>query len=152
VIKKVLGAAGRQTQAVIAGADELPDDATMARCPAIYQWPVMGQLHLRVHCFGDRMYTLAVRDEALDWRVSLQGKFEAIELDKEYEHRLARFMETMELRMAIFDVKVDPKGKLWWLEANQQGQFLFMQGLSGVDLVTPFCEFLLKEATRASPG
>jgi hypothetical protein len=37
-----------------------------------------------------------------------------------------------------------------WLELNPQGQFLFVEGLTGVDLAGPFSEFLFREAQGAA--
>jgi hypothetical protein len=48
--------------------------------------------------------------------------------------------------MGIFDLKLDEGGIPHWLEVNPQGQFLFVQGITGLDLCTAFAQFLLDEA------
>jgi hypothetical protein len=53
--------------------------------------------------------------------------------------------------MAIMDAKLYPAGGLVWLEANPQGQFPLLEGITGLDLTAPFCEFLLDEADRGAP-
>jgi hypothetical protein len=48
--------------------------------------------------------------------------------------------------MGVFDFKIDARsGETVWLEVNPQGQFFFLQGLSGSDLRGPFCQFLVRE-------
>ena len=36
-------------------------------------------------------------------------------------------------------------GDIYWLEVNPQGQFLFVQALSGMDIVGTFCDFITDE-------
>jgi len=52
--------------------------------------------------------------------------------------------------MGIVDLKFAPDAELVWFEINPQGQFLFVQGLTDLDLASAFTDFLYKEATAAS--
>ena len=56
------------------------------------------------------------------------------------------FLELLDLRMGVVDLKLDPDGRPVWLELNPQGQFLFVQGLTGLDLTAGFADFLCEEA------
>ena len=42
-------------------------------------------------------------------------------------------------------------GRPVWLELNPQGQFLFVQGLTGLDLTAGFADFLYDEALVRAP-
>jgi hypothetical protein len=53
----------------------------------------------------------------------------------------------LNLRMGIFDLKVSDDGPVW-LEVNPQGQFLFLEGITGVDLTTLFAKFLAESAAK----
>ncbi|MFJ7045070.1 hypothetical protein ACIQVC_16895 [Streptomyces sp. NPDC101112] len=50
----------------------------------------------------------------------------------------------------MIDMKPDSHGVPVWLEINPQGQFLFMQALSGLDLVTPCVTYFEREALSAA--
>ncbi len=143
VIKKVAGAPGSATQTVTVDRERLHCDELIEACPTIYQEVVPGTRHLRVHMFGHRTVTVSVSTEQLDWRVGLPGRYEPYELPATHEAKLRAFLDRLGLTMAIFDLKIDHSGCLWFLEANPQGQFLFMQGMSGVDLVEPMCDCLV---------
>jgi hypothetical protein len=52
--------------------------------------------------------------------------------------------------MGVFDLKMDPLGLPVFLELNPQGQFLFVEGLTGMDLIGPFSAFLRGEALTAA--
>ena len=43
--------------------------------------------------------------------------------------------------MGVFDLKMDPSGVPVFLELNPQGQFLFVEGLTGMDLIGAFSGF-----------
>ena len=55
----------------------------------------------------------------------------------------------LDLRMGVFDLKMDPSGVPVFLELNPQGQFLFVEGLTGMDLIGAFSGFLRDEALAA---
>jgi hypothetical protein len=52
--------------------------------------------------------------------------------------------------MGIFDLKLSDDGEPVWLEVNPQGQFLFVEGLAGLDLKAAFADFLRAEADHAA--
>ena len=123
------------------------DDESIRLCPAIYQECIPGDRHLRLCCFGDEIIAVALESEALDWRPNLHGvPFYRFELEKRLQDQLREVLRSLGLLMGIMDAKLTPDGELVWLEVNPQGQFLFLEGLSGLDLTTPFCEFLMKQA------
>ena len=51
--------------------------------------------------------------------------------------------------MGIFDLKLDEGVEPVWLELNPQGQFLFLEGMTGLPLAQAFAEFLVAEAELA---
>jgi hypothetical protein len=46
----------------------------------------------------------------------------------------------------VIGMKPNSNGVPVWLEINPQGPFLFMQALSGLDLVTPCATYFEREA------
>ncbi|WP_136646341.1 hypothetical protein [Tabrizicola sp. YIM 78059] len=127
----------------------LANDAALSLSPAIWQEHIDGTRHLRVHVFGDRIVAAELDCPELDWRVHLEKTaVSPVGLDPGLTAALRRVMGALDLRMGIFDLKIDPEGQVWWLEVNPQGQFLFIEGMSGLPLAEPFSAFLLDEADR----
>ncbi|GIG20754.1 hypothetical protein Cch01nite_14780 [Cellulomonas chitinilytica] len=152
VVKAVRGLAHRpqQTSAMDVA---VVDDASIRLCPAIYQELVPGRRHLRICCFGERVLAVALDSEDLDWRWDLtRCTFEPVDLPAPTGSALATVLDRLGITMASMDAKVRPDGEVVWLEANPQGQFLFLEGLTGLDLTGPFCEFLLESARRGQAG
>ena len=146
VLKAVMGTprAGLLTRMVTD--EDLADDAGLRVSPAIYQEYVRGSRHLRVQCFGEEMIAVLITTEELDWRAHLDSHFRVWPLAKDVTARLGEVLRALGLRMGIVDLKVTDEDKIVWLEINQQGQFLFLEGLIGVPLTNAFSHFLLNEA------
>lgn len=121
-----------------------PDNLRL--CPTIFQEFVPGTRHLRVLACGDATVAFAIDSADLDWRSNLDVPVSVVTLDPETRRQILQVMSTLRLRMGVFDLKVDDDGPVW-LEVNPQGQFLFLEGMSGADLTTIFAEFLRAEAS-----
>jgi glutathione synthase/RimK-type ligase-like ATP-grasp enzyme len=146
VIKAVQGTPHGQLFTVRVTADHLADDDALRICPTIFQEYVPGTRHLRVLCCGRRTYAVQIETEQLDWRLHLDTPIVPVQLDAGVGRRLENVLERLGLRMGVVDLKLKPDGDPIWLELNPQGQFLFVEGLTGLDLTGPFCDFLRDEA------
>jgi hypothetical protein len=123
-------------------AEPLPDKSVLA-APTIFQERIDGTRHLRVNCFGDRVFPFEIRSSHLDWRGKLaDAEVRPAELSVEIASRLVDLQSRLGLAMSIHDLKIAQDGRVFWLEVNPQGQFLFLQGLTGVDLAAEFVSFL----------
>ncbi|HEY6683924.1 MAG TPA: hypothetical protein VI030_13160 [Propionibacteriaceae bacterium] len=71
-----------------------------------------------------------------------------VRLEAAVERQLGDVLERLGLRMGVADLKITPAGDPVWLELNPQGQFLFLEGLTGLDLTGAFSDFLREEALR----
>jgi len=122
-------------------------DESIMSCPVIYQQYIPGRRHLRVNCFGRDTHAVELESSDLDWRLDLNNaSMNIVNLDKEIEESLYRVCDDLGLSMGIFDLKITPKGEIVWLEVNPQGQFLFIQGLTDLDLTSSFSHFLYSNA------
>jgi glutathione synthase/RimK-type ligase-like ATP-grasp enzyme len=126
---------------------DYPDSIKLS--PTIYQECVSGTSHLRVCCFGDRVVAVRLESEDLDWRANLEIPAAPYSLEPDTQRKLIRLLEILGLRMGVFDLKLNCNGQPVYLEVNPQGQFLFMEGMSGVDVTTPCLDFLSHEASLA---
>ena len=84
----------------------------------------------------------------MDWRVNLEVPFTIVDLPEDVKMHLCDVCKLLGLKMGVVDLKLTPEDKLAWLEINPQGQFLFAEGLSGLDLPSAFADFLYQEARQ----
>lgn len=104
-----------------------------------------GTRHLRVNCFGDKVIAFEIESEALDWRPALADCYvRRVALHDELQGQLVTLQNELGLSMSIHDLKVRPNGEVVWFELNPQGQFLFLQGLTGDDLAGEFTQYLVR--------
>lgn len=150
VVVKPLHASKQQPlYTTMATREHLESDDSVALCPAIYQEYISGTRHIRAQCFGERVYAVQLDSDALDWRVTREINVSSFDLEEDIQRRLFELLNRLGLIMGVVDLKLTPDGEPVWLEINPQGQFLFMEGLGGPDLISPFCDFLHEQALRA---
>jgi glutathione synthase/RimK-type ligase-like ATP-grasp enzyme len=137
------------TKTSVVSAELLANDDVLALAPSIYQECIPGTRHLRITLFGDRCIGALITAEDLDWRLDLTVPFQSHPVDEPLERMLRATLRDLGLVMGIFDVKLTPDGEPVFLEINSQGQFLFVEALTGIPLGDAFAAFLVGEA-RAS--
>jgi len=129
--------------------EELPaDDEVFTYAPAIYQQMVRKQFDVRMVLMGERVYSFAVRTSAnsLDWRHDAALKKVSVELiatPAAVESGILRFAAATGVCTGSLDFAVDRNGEWWFLEINEQGQFLWLDDFCpGSKLLEKFCAFL----------
>jgi glutathione synthase/RimK-type ligase-like ATP-grasp enzyme len=129
--------------------EELPaDDEVFTYAPAIYQQMVRKQFDVRMVLMGERVYSFAVRTSAnsLDWRHDAALKKVAVELiatPAAVESSILRFAAATGVCTGSLDLAVDRNGEWWFLEINEQGQFLWLDDFCPqAQLLEKFCAFL----------
>jgi glutathione synthase/RimK-type ligase-like ATP-grasp enzyme len=129
--------------------EELPaDDEVFTYAPAIYQQMVRKQFDVRMVLMGERVYSFAVRTSAnsLDWRHDAALKKIAVELiatPAAVESSILRFAAATGVCTGSLDFAVDCNGEWWFLEINEQGQFLWLDDFCPQSqLLEKFCAFL----------
>lgn len=152
VIKPVRGTIHAPLVTQVITAEHLASDEALRLCPAIYQAFVPGNRHIRAHIFGDTIYAVQIESDDLDWRANLGIPFRPVTLAPAVHDRLLAITRALGLRMGVVDLKLDDDGEEpVWLEINPQGQFLFAEGLSGLELTAAFARFLYDEAAGNQP-
>jgi glutathione synthase/RimK-type ligase-like ATP-grasp enzyme len=146
IIKPLRGSMQRMTLTQLVTTGTLPPPNSMRVCPAMYQEFVPGNRHIRAHCFGEEVLAVLIESDVLDWRADLRVPVKPVELPPEAQDRIRAVVSELNLRMGIFDLKLTTSDELVWLEVNPQGQFLFVQGLCGLDLATAFARFVREES------
>jgi hypothetical protein len=151
VVKSLTNTNRAALTATVIDEQVLAADRALRLSPAIYQEPIPGTKHLRVHGFGEDFHAALITCAELDWRYHLaDATIEGYELPSTVKSALSQVMRTLDLRMGVFDLKLTPGGELVWLEINPQGQFLFIEGLSELKLTDLLADFLAREARTAA--
>lgn len=142
IITKPLASSGRflRTSRMPNPLDYSDDEFHQA--PSIYQKCIEGTEHLRLICFGNICFATLIESDQLDWRPAPK-RATAIQLDEIFEERVVNFTKTLGLEMGAFDFKKDRNGNWIFLEINPQGQFLFVEPLTGQNISTSFARYLI---------
>jgi len=143
VVKPVVGAKGPLLFTQFLDDPTLVPERSFATSPAIYQEYIEGVHHIRLNCFGDKMYAALIRTDDLDWRPNLDVPIYKWPVPESLASRVRQVLACLNLRMGIIDLKLTPEGEEVWLEVNPQGQFLFLEPLTGEPLTEHFADFLL---------
>ncbi|WP_433431619.1 ATP-grasp domain-containing protein [Nonomuraea sp. CA-141351] len=149
VVKTVKGSARRPLYAIKATEELVAAEDSIRFAPAIYQELVPGTAHIRAHCFGDATHAFEIESASLDWRGNLNVPIKPVALDDRTVAGLQEVLRILGLRMGIFDLKRVGTEEYAWLEVNPQGQFLFLEGLTGERLSVAFTNFLVDELKPA---
>lgn len=112
---------------------ELPEEA-IAICPGIYQQYIDKLFDVRVTVIGERMFPVRFwrKDHTayLDWRPHIYDEdmlMEEFPLSCALESQLRSVMHKLGLVYGCIDLVADREGVMYFLEVNQQGQFLFVE-------------------------
>lgn len=150
IVKPVVGAPGPSLLTQwIDDPLSLPSES-FAVCPATYQEYVPGRHHIRLNCFGDRMFAALIETEELDWRPDLRVPIRRWPVPENLARLVRRTLDRLELPMGVIDLKLTPEGEPVWLEVNPQGQFLFLEPITGEPLTEHFADYLVDTAAKAA--
>jgi glutathione synthase/RimK-type ligase-like ATP-grasp enzyme len=143
IVKPVVGSGGALLFTQFLGDPERFLDRSYQLAPAIYQEFIPGTEHIRLNCFGARCFAARIQTSDLDWRSNLNVPIDNYQIAPDLHRAVNRVLDHMNLAMGIIDLKRTPDGEIVWLEVNPQGQFLFLEGITGVPLSEHFADYLL---------
>ena len=118
--------------------------------PCQFQELIPKRCDLRVIVMGDRVFATEIHSQAdersaLDFRQHYalgQTPYAPHELPDTVAAQCVAVNRAMGLRFGAIDIVLTPDGRYVFLEVNQQGQFLWLEGQTGQPLLDNFCEFL----------
>lgn len=128
--------------------DQLPEDEVFAFAPSIFQRRIAKSFDVRTVLMGLSVYSFALRtpDGALDWRPQAAlGKIrvDPIATPPNVEKAALNFAQKTGVCFGSIDFAVDADGEWWFLEINEQGQFLWLDRFHPAALLQQkFCAFL----------
>jgi hypothetical protein len=123
---------------------DLVDPNSLRLSPGIFQQFVSKKYELRIFVFGRNYVAAQITDQDdIDWRISHRMKLSPCRLSSEIELKLMQFMDEMGLVTGSVDMIVTSEGEHFFLEINEQGQFLWLEQMNEeIRVLGPFARFL----------
>lgn len=121
-------------------------DHSVKVSPAIYQEYIEGVCHIRLNIFGADCYAGMIQSTELDWRPNLNVPICKWSVPCDLSNRIQLILKNLSLEMGVIDIKLTSEGEYVWLEINPQGQFLFLEPLTGTPYTEIFAKYLISQA------
>ncbi|MCH9680445.1 MAG: hypothetical protein K0V04_03345 [Deltaproteobacteria bacterium] len=120
--------------------------------PVIFQERIDKRADVRVMWVDGRVFAVAFEadDEQIDSRLNIDAPWDVIELPAEIELRIAALMGRLGLRIAALDLVIDEHGGFVFLEVNPQGQFLYLEILTGLPITRAVADLLIAAAAEGA--
>jgi glutathione synthase/RimK-type ligase-like ATP-grasp enzyme len=142
IVKTISGTPGPMLQTIKIDDPSIFSAEQYRVSPAIFQEYIAGSRHLRLACFGDDSLAGLIETSDVDWRGNLNVPMRSHPVDEGLHRSVRSVLDRLGLEMGIIDLKLRPDGEAVWLEVNPQGQFAFLDGLAGTNLMQRFAAFL----------
>lgn len=111
--------------------------------PVIVQERIAASRHARVIAFNDgRVFGGSLSTWHLDWRRDDQASWVNLEMKPEVVTGCVSYLRGFGLYYAAFDFIVDEAGEFWFLEANQGGEWHFLDRRLHLGISDHFAHFL----------
>jgi len=131
--------------------DDLPLDSTLQSTPGIFQRKILKSYELRLTFFGDYVVPVKIHSQVhpkgiLDWRhvPTHELVVEKIELPTVIYNSCRKFMKHFGIVFGAFDFIVTPENEYYFLEINEQGQFLWIEDIDPtIKMLDIFTDYLI---------
>ncbi|CAI8915931.1 RimK domain-containing protein [Pseudomonas sp. IT-P258] len=121
--------------------------------PFIVQSEILKQYDVRVTVVGERVFVTAIwsqdnEETITDWRKGSRPdlRHEKIVLDRRVERQCVKLVQRLGLRYGAIDLVCDQSGKLWFLEINPNGQWAWIENLTGYPIAAAIVDELTVNA------
>jgi len=123
--------------------------------PTIFQEMICGPMDLRITVVGQRVFTARILTDrsraGIDSRMDMDAPYEPYELPDQIHERVLTFMAAMGLVYGTIDLKITHEGEYVFLEVNPQGQFLYVEILTGMPIASAMADLLAHGADPSPP-
>ncbi|HEY6251789.1 MAG TPA: hypothetical protein VI685_17665 [Candidatus Angelobacter sp.] len=137
--------------------EQFPADEVLTFAPAIYQDMVVKEFDVRMVIMGHRLYSYALYNplKTLDWRQDAgmgRVEMEIVATPPDVEKGVLAFAQKANVCFGSLDFAVDRDGHWWFLEINEQGQFLWLDQFNRQSkLQEKFCAFITAPEGSTAP-
>ena len=107
-------------------------------------------------CFGNYFVAIKINSQehpkgTIDWRIAPTQELhlEPYQLSPATENIIRNYMQQLGIVFGCFDFIVTPENEIYFLEVNQQGQFLWIEDLlPEVRMLDIFVQFILNKSVN----
>jgi glutathione synthase/RimK-type ligase-like ATP-grasp enzyme len=130
-------------------ASDLDDLGGLASSPMVFQQAITAVREIRAVIVGERVLSAALPREPgapVDWRREAQrlaGRWRPTKLPERTERRLLDLARSLGLAHGSADLLEDASGRLWFLELNPAGEWLWLEQSAGLDISGALADALL---------
>lgn len=134
---------------------EIEDDQaeSIRLTPFIMQSEILKQYDIRVTVVGERVFATAIwsqdnEETETDWRKGSRTdlRHEKIVLETRVQRQCVKLVKRLGLRYGAIDLVCDRAGKLWFLEINPNGQWAWIENLTGYPIASAIVDELMGNA------
>ena len=124
---------------------------------SIFQEYIEKAYELRVTCAGDQVFCCRIDSQASaesseDFRFNARNlKHELIECP-ELETKLKAYLKEFDINFGCFDIAVTPSGEFVFFECNPNGQWLWIEELTGAPIGKAVADLLLSACSQNVVG
>ena len=121
--------------------------------PTLFQERIVGPADVRTTIIGEQVLSARVASSAdlVDSRLAMDAPWEAWQLPQDVVSKLRRLMVSLGLAFGTVDLKMTPEGDYVFFEVNPQGQFLYIEILTGLPLSESVADFLVSGSPESVP-
>lgn len=117
--------------------------------PSQFQRMIKKEADIRVTVIGDKVFAVAIDSQSfpesqVDWRRgnTLNLSHRVIHLPVEIESRCLRLVSTLGLKFGAIDLILTPESEYYFLEINGNGQWAWIEQLTGLPLTAAMVDLL----------
>lgn len=143
IVKPLKASIKKQIFTVSLPQDSFEEQDQFSSFPAIYQQKINGDTHFKIVCLPNEIFTFMIQSNELDWRKNRDIKIQKIETDQQIAKQCKLLLEKLNLTMGIIDAKKFGD-QIYFLEINPQGQFLFLEAMTGFNLRNAYAEYFFR--------
>jgi len=136
---------------------DLAHAGAIAYCPMTFQAYVPKRVELRITVVGRQVFAAEIHSQITnhtrhDWRRYDHDRtpYHPHQLPRDLERRCVQLVESLGLRYGAIDMVLTPDGRYVFLEINPNGQYLWIEGATGLPISDAICDLLT--ATGATHG
>lgn len=122
--------------------------------PVMLQEEVIGIADLRITVVGRRLYAALIpsSDGSVDSRLDMSGGYRTFSPDDRLTERLFHLLHSLGLAMGTVDLKLLESGECVFFEINPQGQFLYVEIMTGQPVARGVATTLAEVARGTAPS
>lgn len=123
----------------------------LSYAPAIFQQRITKFQELRITIIGDEVFACEIKtkdgtEENIDWRIESVEELphEMVEIPLDIADQLRKLLKMMGLNFGAIDMIKDDVGDYYFIEINPNGQYFWMELLTGAPMTEAMVSLILK--------